>query len=70
MRKTVLTKDDPVVAGPLPLGQAIRQLPVQCVTVLSKASAATLSQELAKASWGSVLAQVLGLLSITVTLSV
>ncbi|MBF6613494.1 MAG: hypothetical protein IVW55_10240 [Chloroflexi bacterium] len=70
MRQTVFTKDDPAVAGPLPLGEAIWQLPVQYVKVLSNPSAATLSEELAKASWGIALVQVLGLLSITVTLSV
>src|SRR5690242_17415215 len=70
MRQTVFTKDDPAVAQPLPLGQAIWQLPVQYVKVLSKPSAATLVEELAKASWGISLVQLLGLLSITVTLSV
>lgn len=70
MRQAVLTQDDPAGAQPLPLGQAIWQLPAQYVKVLSKPSAATLSAEFAKASWGSALVQVLGLLSITVTLSV
>lgn len=69
MRQTVFTKDDPAVAQPLPLKEAIWQLPVQYVKVLSKPTAATLSEELAKASWGIVLVQLLGLLSITVTLS-
>jgi hypothetical protein len=70
MRQTVFTKDDPAVAQPLPLGEAIWQLPVQYVKVLSKPSAATLSEEPAKASWGIALVQLLGLLCITVTLSV
>ena len=70
MRQTVFTKEDPAVAQPLPLGQAIRQLPVQSVKVLVKPSAATLRGETAKASWGSVLVQLLGLLSITISLSV
>src|SRR5689334_3137740 len=70
MRQTSSTKDASGGAQPLPLGQAIWQLPVQYVTVLRKPAAATLRQELAKASWGIVLVQVLGLLSITVTLSV
>ena len=70
MRQTMFTTDDPTMAHSLPLGEAIRQLPVQYLKVLSKPSAATLSEELAKASWGIVLVQVLGLLGVTVTLSV
>ncbi len=70
MRQKMFTTDDPAMAQPLPLGQAIWQLPVQSVKVLIKPSAATLSEELAKASWRIVLVQLLGLLSITIALSV
>lgn len=70
MRQTLFTQDDRAATQPLPLGQGIWQLPVQYLKVLSKPSAATLSEVLAEASWGIALVQLLGLLSITVTLSV
>jgi hypothetical protein len=45
----------PVQATPLPLGEAIRQLPGQYIKVaFTKRSSATFAEEQSKASWGSV----------------
>jgi heme/copper-type cytochrome/quinol oxidase subunit 4 len=47
-------------AVPLPLGEAIRQLPQQYIRVLTKPSAATFAEEMGKAAWNIVWAQLLG----------
>ena len=50
----------PVQAAPLPLGEAIRQLPRQYIkVVLTERSAATFAEEQGKASWGSVWVQLI-----------
>src|SRR2546421_11672180 len=50
----------PVKATPLPLGEAIRQLPRQYIkVVLTKRSAATFAEEQGKASWGIVWGQLI-----------
>lgn len=46
-------------AVPLPLGEAIRQLPNQYVKVLTKPSAQTFAEEMGKAEWGIVWVQLL-----------
>src|SRR5260370_14200313 len=47
-------------AAPLPLGEAIRQLPNQYIKVLTKPSAATFAAEQGKAAWNIVWVQLLG----------
>jgi len=49
----------PVQAAPLPLGEAIRQLPNQYIRVLTKPSAATFAVEQGKAAWNIVWIQLL-----------
>lgn len=49
----------PVQGSPLPLGEAIRQLPEQYRRVVTKPSAATFAAELGKASWDIVWVQLL-----------
>ncbi len=51
----------PVQAAPLPLGEAIRQLPNQYIRVLTKPSAATFAAEQGKAAWDIVWVQLLGI---------
>jgi len=51
----------PVQAMPLPLGEAIRQLPSQYIRVLTKPSAATFAMEQGKAAWNIVWVQLLGI---------
>ena len=51
--------------APLPLGEAIRQLPQQYIKVLTKPSAATFAEEQSKAAWNIVWVQLLGLAVIT-----
>lgn len=46
-------------ATPLPLGEAIRQLPNQYIKVLTKPSAQTFAEEMGKAEWGIVWVQLL-----------
>jgi hypothetical protein len=47
--------------APLPLGEAIRQLPQQYIRVFTKPSAATFAEEKSKAAWNIVWVQLLGL---------
>lgn len=47
-------------ATPLPLGDAIQQLPGQYWKVLSKPGAATFAEEAGKAEWGIILIQLFG----------
>ncbi len=47
-------------ATPLPLGEAIQQLPNQYVKVLTKPSAMTFAEEMGKADWGIVWVQLIG----------
>ncbi len=47
-------------ATPLPLGEAIQQLPNQYVKVLTKPSAMTFAEEMGKADWGIVWIQLIG----------
>jgi hypothetical protein len=47
-------------ATPLPLGEAIQQLPMQYLKVLSKPSADTFEEEMGKADWGIVWIQLMG----------
>ena len=47
--------------APLPLGEAIRQLPQQYIKVLTKPSARTFAEEMGKASWDIIWVQLLGL---------
>jgi hypothetical protein len=49
----------PVQAAPLPLGEAIRQLPNQYIRVLTKPSAATFAAEQGKAAWNIVWIQLI-----------
>ncbi len=49
----------PVQAAPLPLGEAIRQLPNQYIRVLTKPSAATFAEEQGKAAWNIVWIQLI-----------
>src|SRR6266568_2291940 len=49
----------PVQAVPLPLGEAIRQLPNQYIRVLTKPSAATFAEEQGKAAWNIVWIQLI-----------
>jgi hypothetical protein len=55
----------PVQAGPLPLGEAIRQLPSQYIRVLTRPSAATFAEEMGKAAWNIVWVQLIVLAVIT-----
>src|SRR5437588_11930731 len=48
-------------AAPLPLGEAIQQLPGQYIKVLTRPSAMTFAEEMGKASWGIVWVQLIGL---------
>ncbi len=48
-------------AAPLPLGEAIRQLPQQYIKVLTKPSAATFAEEMGKGNWGVIWIQLIGL---------
>lgn len=54
---------------PLPLEQAIKELPRQYVKVLTKPSANTFAQEMGKASWNIVWAQLIGYAILTAILS-
>jgi hypothetical protein len=47
-------------ATPLPLGQAIQQLPNQYIKVLTHPSAQTFAEEMGKADWGIVWVQLIG----------
>jgi len=49
----------PPTATPLPLGEAIQQLPNQYIKVLTKPSAATFAEEMGKASWDIVWIQLI-----------
>ena len=51
----------PPQVAPLPLGEAIRQLPNQYIRVLTKPSAATFAAEQGKAAWNIVWVQLLGI---------
>jgi hypothetical protein len=51
---------NPPPTSPLPLGQAIRELPQQYWRVLSKPSAQTIAQEIGKADWGIVWVEITG----------
>src|SRR6266568_2788245 len=44
----------PPTANPLPLGEALQQLPNQYIKVLTKPSARTFAEEIGKASWDIV----------------
>jgi hypothetical protein len=59
----------PPQATPLPLEQAIKELPNQYVKVVTKPSAATLAQEMGKASWDIVWVQLVGYAIIVAILS-
>lgn len=50
-----------IQSAPLPLGEAIRQLPQQYIKVLTKPSALTFAEEMGKASWDITWVQLLGL---------
>lgn len=56
-------------ASPLPLGEAIGQLPGQYWKVLSKPGAATFAEEAGKAEWGIILIQLFALAIIGAILS-
>ncbi|HEX6776956.1 MAG TPA: Yip1 family protein [Ktedonobacterales bacterium] len=56
--------------GPLPLGEAIGQLPGQYWKVLSKPGAATFAEEAGKAEWGIILIQLFGVAIIGAILSI
>src|SRR5579884_4006826 len=56
----------PVQSAPLPLGEAIRQLPSQYIKIFTKPSAATFAQENGKAAWNIIWAQLLGLAVLSV----
>ncbi len=49
----------PPQTAPLPLGEAIRQLPNQYIKVLTRPSAATFAEEQGKAAWDSVWVQLI-----------
>lgn len=55
----------PPVAAPLPLGEAIKQLPSQYIKILTKPSAMTFAEEMGKASWDIIWIQLLFLAIIT-----
>ncbi len=67
MDQNVPSRYKRVSAQPLPLVEALWQLPLQYLNVFFKPSVTTLSQEMGKASWGIILVQLLSLVSITVT---
>jgi len=56
-------------AAPLPLGQALRELPAQYWRVLTRPSAMTFAREMGKASWNIVWAQIVLYTLIITTLS-
>ena len=58
----------PPPVAPLPLGEAIRQLPQQYIKILTKPSAATFAEEMGKAAWNIVWVQLLALAVITAVL--
>jgi hypothetical protein len=47
-------------SSPLPLGEALRQLPKQYIKMLTKPSAASFAEEMGKANWDIVWVQLLG----------
>ena len=47
--------------APLPLGQAIRQLPGQYIKVITRPSVQTFAEEMGKATWGSIWLQLITL---------
>src|SRR5437764_689764 len=49
----------PVASAPLPLGEAVRQLPNQYIKVLTKPSVLTFDQEKGKAAWDIVWVQLI-----------
>ncbi len=51
----------PIQTAPLPLAEAIRQLPQQYIRILTRPSAATFAEEQGKAAWNIVWVQLLGL---------
>jgi hypothetical protein len=55
--------------APLPVGEAIKQLPNQYIKVLTKPSAQTFAEEIGKASWGIVWVQLVGYAIITALLT-
>jgi len=59
----------PPQATPLPLEQAIKDLPSQYMKVLTKPSADTFAQEMGKASWNIVWAQLIGYALVSAILS-
>ncbi|HWS82691.1 MAG TPA: YIP1 family protein [Ktedonobacteraceae bacterium] len=59
----------PPQATPLPLEQAIKDLPSQYIKVLTKPSADTFAQEMGKASWNIVWAQLIGYAVVSAILS-
>ncbi|HWS83220.1 MAG TPA: Yip1 family protein [Ktedonobacteraceae bacterium] len=59
----------PPQATPLPLEQAIKDLPSQYMKVLTKPSADTFAQEMGKASWNIVWAQLIGYTLVSAILS-
>src|SRR5690348_7612647 len=59
----------PPQTAPLPLEQAIKELPSQYIKVLTKPSANTFAQEMGKASWNIVWAQLIGYAILTAILS-
>ena len=56
----------PPPSTPLPLGEAIRQLPSQYIRVLTKPGAATFAAEQGKAAWNIVWVQIIALTILTV----
>lgn len=58
----------PAATAPLPLGEAIRQLPSQYIKVLTKPSARTFAAEMGKAAWNIVWVQLIGLAIIATVL--
>src|SRR5579859_919055 len=56
-------------SAPLPLGEAIRNLPSQYLKVLTKPGPMTFAEEMGKASWDIVWVQLIGLAIITAILS-
>jgi hypothetical protein len=59
----------PPAAAPLPLGEAIRQLPGQYLRVLTRPSAMTFAEEMGKAAWNIVWVQLIGYAVIATILS-
>ena len=56
-------------AWPLPFGEALWDLPLQYINVLTRPSVKTLSREMGKASRGIVLIQLFGLVILTIALA-